>query len=182
MNSLCLWEMVNLMEPGCPGEANKPGPTWATPATAPNRPGPSRSSPRFFPRLRSQRAVRVLTALTRRQVQRGCSGKALVLWPDRAGRAPMPPSQRWWTEWGNKSDALVPFHLQIFSRHPACSPFFPPSRSEHWVKRPDTRLSERPQSPHRSRLSRRGGVPGHGMKPGDVGTIPRLRPPRGARQ
>lgn len=110
----------------CPGEANKPGPTWATPATAPNRPGPSRSSPRFFPRLRSQRAVRVLTALTRRQVQRGCSGKALVLWPDRAGRAPMPPSQRWWTEWGNKSDALVPFHLQIFSRHPACSPFFPP--------------------------------------------------------
>lgn len=123
--------------------------------------------------------------LTRHQVQPGCSGKAFVLWPDRAGRAPShPQSQEWWTDWRNRSNKYLGSRSLPGPFPPPClQPFTPsPFRSDHWVKRPDAPLSVRQRSPRRSRLSRRVGVPGLGTKPGDVGAIPGLRPPRGTRQ
>lgn len=176
-----------------PGEADEPGPTWLLQQKLPAGAGTSagRSCPRFVPRLRKPREPAApgsqgcFKELTRHQVQPGCSGKAFVLWPDRAGRAPShPQSQEWWTDWRNRSNKYLGSRSLPGPFPPPClQPFTPsPFRSDHWVKRPDAPLSVRQRSPRRSRLSRRVGVPGLGTKPGDVGAIPGLRPPRGTRQ
>lgn len=53
----------------CPGEADEPGPTWATPPEDPSRPGLVQGH-WFVPTLQSPGAARVLKTLIRRQVQR----------------------------------------------------------------------------------------------------------------
>lgn len=144
----------------CPGEADQPRPAWATPAEASSRLGPFQGVlPQDFSLdSEAQRAARVLTALSRRQVQPpgysgvGLGGKPLVLRPDL--RTPFPSPQ---VRDGGQSGGTdqVPVHLQVLSRHPACSLPTPPP---HPLPEVSTEL--RPRSPQRSGLTRRGGVPG----------------------
>lgn len=195
MNSLCLWEVMNLTEPGCAqGRLTNLGQPGRLRQKLPAGLGyPKPFFPKIFPTLRSPENRK--GPYSADSSVRSSRGKALALSGLIARGEPTPTPIPQVRDGGHSGGEpirclgsrsppgpfLSPCLQPLFNPPPPSRT--PPHQSEHWVKRPDARLSERPRSPHRSRLVHGGGgVPGPGTKPGDVGAVPRLRPPRGARQ
>lgn len=132
MNSLCLWEVMNLTEPGCAqGRLTNLGQPGRLRQKLPAGLGyPKPFFPKIFPTLRSPENRK--GPYSADSSVRSSRGKALAFSGLIARGEPTPtpiPQVRDGGHsggGGNRSEALVLVHLQVLSRHPACSLFLIP--------------------------------------------------------